>query len=49
MQRPLALVRRLVERDGYMFVIQNEKALPSMVHPDMFARLGVDPREVQVL
>jgi hypothetical protein len=36
-------VTALLHRDGYFFVIQQEKSLPALVHPGMLQSLAVDP------
>jgi len=46
LQQSLRLVHSLLRRDGYVFVIQQEKSLPRLVHPTMFRSLNVDPRLV---
>lgn len=47
LRQGLDRVTALLDRDGYFFVIQQEKSLPSLVHPAMLERLSVDPLVVK--
>ena len=47
LRQGLGQVAALLERDGYFFVIQQEKSLPALVHPAMLRSLSVDPLVVK--
>ena len=47
LRQGLSAVSALLHRDGYFFAVQQEKALPSFVHPGMFKQLDVEPQTVK--
>mmetsp|Transcript_18532 Transcript_18532/g.42263 ORF Transcript_18532/g.42263 Transcript_18532/m.42263 type:complete len:262 (-) Transcript_18532:87-872(-) len=46
-QQPIDLAWRLIKRDGYFFAIQQERALPNLVHPKMFAEMNISQDSVR--
>eukprot|EP00282_Hemiselmis_andersenii_P007992 CAMPEP_0114121086 /NCGR_PEP_ID=MMETSP0043_2-20121206/6995_1 /TAXON_ID=464988 /ORGANISM="Hemiselmis andersenii, Strain CCMP644" /LENGTH=427 /DNA_ID=CAMNT_0001213753 /DNA_START=56 /DNA_END=1335 /DNA_ORIENTATION=+ len=41
----LGKIDSIIERDGYMFVMQGERTLPDKIHPSMFKVMGLDPKD----
>ena len=40
--QPIGVLERIIDRDGYLFVMQGEKTLPEKIHAGMFDFLGLD-------
>mmetsp|Transcript_17686 Transcript_17686/g.58214 ORF Transcript_17686/g.58214 Transcript_17686/m.58214 type:complete len:434 (-) Transcript_17686:263-1564(-) len=46
-QQPIDLAWSLIQRDGYFFTIQQERALPNFVHPKMFGEMNISQESVK--